>query len=380
MISPAWWLLARREAALLLRDAHGLAVLFLMPVTFVLVMSLALQPTLDERVGIGVYLDDQDDTELSGRLRAELEDLELLELTADEAEAQAQAILRITEGFEDALLAEDLERAGLRLEVDAALPADSRALLTIGVQQVAGRLVVEEFLIPPGEAGDWVTELPLQTVTTDPEGREVALPSAVEQNVPAWLIFGMFFAVVPLSGTVIRDRDRGMLARFRAAGVGAWDLMASRFATYGLVNLAQAACMVAVGIWLVPALGGGQFTVQGPWSALLVMILATSVAAVGFALLVAMICRTQLQAVATGGAVTLLMAAIGGIMVPAFAMPPVMQELSRLSPLNWALDGMVSTITGTGSWNEVAGHALALVTIGLICLIVAAMVFRRQEP
>jgi ABC-2 type transport system permease protein len=38
-------------------------------------------------------------------------------------------------------------------------------------------------------------------------------PTAAQQNVPAWALFGMFFIVVPLSGSLIRERQTGSLLR-----------------------------------------------------------------------------------------------------------------------------------------------------------------------
>src|SRR6266545_1050864 len=38
-------------------------------------------------------------------------------------------------------------------------------------------------------------------------------PTAAQQNVPAWALFGMFFIVVPLSGSLIRERQTGTLRR-----------------------------------------------------------------------------------------------------------------------------------------------------------------------
>ena len=38
-------------------------------------------------------------------------------------------------------------------------------------------------------------------------------PSSVQQNVPAWLIFGMFFVVMPMSALFIVERRDGTLAR-----------------------------------------------------------------------------------------------------------------------------------------------------------------------
>jgi ABC-2 type transport system permease protein len=47
----------------------------------------------------------------------------------------------------------------------------------------------------------------------------VRLPSSVQQNVPAWLIFAMFFVVIPVSSIFIIERQQGTLQRLRAMGL-----------------------------------------------------------------------------------------------------------------------------------------------------------------
>src|SRR3546814_4471968 len=47
----------------------------------------------------------------------------------------------------------------------------------------------------------------------------------------------------------------------------------------------------------------------------------------------------SLQATVAGGAISLLLAALGGVMVPKLVMPPTMQTLTQLSPMAWSLDG-----------------------------------------
>ena len=52
----------------------------------------------------------------------------------------------------------------------------------------------------------------------------------------------------------------------------------------------------------------------------------------------------------TFGAVSVVIAAaIGGIMVPVFAMPPVMQTISIFSPLSWGLNAFLDVFVRGGS-------------------------------
>ena len=55
-----------------------------------------------------------------------------------------------------------------------------------------------------------------------------------------------------------------------------------------------------------------------------------------------------------GGGINIILAAIGGIMVPKSVMPEAMRQLAELSPMSWALDAFLTLLVGHGSLNDVA--------------------------
>jgi ABC-2 type transport system permease protein len=142
------------------------------------------------------------------------------------------------------------------------------------------------------------------------------MPSAVQQSVPGWLVFGVFFVVVPLSNTFIRERQLGTLRRLRSTNLSRGTVLLGKLIPYFVVNQLQVALMLAAGSWLVPLLGGEALRMGGSWLALAAISTALSIAALGLALLIAVVSRTTEQATLLGGTGNILLAAIGGIMVP----------------------------------------------------------------
>ena len=78
----------------------------------------------------------------------------------------------------------------------------------------------------------------------------------------------------------------------------------------------------------------------------LLIVVATSAAAVCLALLIASYSRNFEIAAALGGGVNVLLAAIAGVMVPRMLMPSNLQTVSEWSPMGWALDGMQAVFLG----------------------------------
>ena len=380
--------LIRKELTLLLRDWHALALLFVMPTGFILVMSLALQDRFaaDQGVSIRYYLVDQDQSPASQglvqRLAAAPElkrvsDYAPLDTLRDRVRAdKSQFLVVIPQGFDAAL--DSATPLSVQEQSGPGVEPAVAELFTARLQGLLAELYLSKRL---GALG---TSMP------DPTGAQRLLhaeslytagarPSSVQQNVPAWLLFAMFFIAIPLSTTWVQERSQGTYARLRTMGVSPVQLLAGKLLPYLGITLIQAALMLAMGVWIVPLLGGGQLTLGHAPAALLVVILSSGFAAVSYALLVANLVSTAEQATIFTGVANLLMAAIGGIMVPRFVMPAAMQAISLHSPMAWGLEGFLEVFLRQGGVAAVVPWALHLLIFGLACLGLAALSMRLRH-
>ncbi|MEI7432405.1 MAG: ABC transporter permease, partial [Betaproteobacteria bacterium] len=205
--------------------------------------------------------------------------------------------------------------------------------------------------------------------------------SAVQQSVPAWLIFSMFFVVIPLSAIFITERRDGTLQRLKSQQVSFVHILAGKLLPFCLINQIQAVLMVLVGIYLVPLAGGEALALPDSWLALWLIALAVSFAAVGWALLVATLTRTSEQATVIGGVGNILMGAVGGIMVPKMVMPVAMQPLTALSPMAWALEGFHNVMLRNAGIDGILTCASALLAFAVVMLSAALLIYwQRSRP
>ncbi|MDR2926378.1 MAG: ABC transporter permease [Azoarcus sp.] len=393
----------KKECLALVRDWHALAALFAMPAVFILVMSLALADSLSgqREASLAYAVLDIDATPISRALDAQMGDTEALRKTpspSGEAEIRRQVRDReiafaviIPQGFAQQVGANQTPE--IRILSDPAVPAAMRG----GFRQIVETAVIRTWLAHVLERLGQSMMLPqlrhatervgppsiiAETVGRDGNG-SAPLPSSVQQNVPAWLIFSMFFVVIPISAVFIGERQRGTLQRLRAQRVSFGLMLAGKFAPYLFINQMQAVLMVAVGRWLVPLCGGEAFalpaTTQGI-AALLLMSLAVSIAATAWALLIASLARSSEQATILGGIGNILMGAIGGIMVPRFIMPGAMQQWTRLSPMDWALEGFHQAMLRQGGVADILPSFFALSCFGLAALAAAVFLNCRARP
>ena len=195
--------------------------------------------------------------------------------------------------------------------------------------------------------------------------------TAVQQSVPAWLIFGMFFVVIPLAGVLIQERNDGTLARLSTFGVSPFAILGGKLLAFMALNWVQLLLMLLVGRWLVPLLGGDALYLDLQFTWFLLMVFATSAAAVGLALLIGAYTRSFDHAAALGGGANVVLAALAGIMVPRPLMPAAMQTVSEWSPMGWALDGMQAVFLGAPDASQIVPKAVLLLLFASACLLIA---------
>ena len=354
--------IVRKELLLVRRDIHALMVLFVMPMAFILIMSLSLQETLgDEEVNrprIGWVAADGNAAwpfaGLPGFERVDFPDRQALFAAMAHDDLLAGLVLQ---GRSE----------GLAIHYAATTPKPLRRLLRMTVIQtlMAARLGVDATADPDA------LPLPLPVTEHEAAGDAAPQPSAVQQSVPAWLIFSMFFVVIPIATTFLQERQQGTLQRLRSLPVPANAFLLGKLVPYLLINQVQAVLMFVVGIWLVPAVGGEglQLPARGGWW-LVPVTLAVSLAAISFALLVATVVRTTEQATTVGGISNLLLGALGGIMVPTYVMPAAMRDVARLSPMNWGLEAYLDILLRGAEWQSIlpAVGKLLLLALGLFLL------------
>lgn len=369
-----------KEILLLTRDWHALLLLFAMPTAFVLVMSLALQNqfSAQSNVHINYVLMDQGaaHAQLAKNL-ATLKGFERIQTSAPRSvveqqvqQGEVQFLVVVPHDFGtatkppiDVYAAPDINAAVYRLFQASISEAVARSRST-GMS-----------MLPPGVASSTEPDseaVPVAMHTLYASGSASEKPNSVQQNVPAWLLFAMFFIAIPLSTTWLHERHQGTYARLRSIGLSAPMLLCGKLIPYLLLNLLQVVLMLLVGVFVVPWLGGDTLTLGQSWPALALISVAASLAAVGYALLVANLVTSSEQATLFTGVANLLMAAVGGIMVPRFIMPHALQVLSGYSPMAWGLDGFLDVFLRGGGLADVTGAALKLGGFAVVCLALAA--------
>jgi len=189
------------------------------------------------------------------------------------------------------------------------------------------------------------------------------LPNATQHNIPSWTIFAMFFVVLSLGSGIVREKRNGSFIRLKTLPTSYAVAIFSKQLTYLVVTLAQAVVIFALGAWLFPVIGLPPLHFPGDWAALIVVTLLCGWCAVSYAICIGVFAQTEEQANGFGAVSIVILAAVGGLMVPSFAMPGSFHLAMSLSPLHWCLEAYYGLFLEGGSLKDVWANILSLFLI-----------------
>ena len=79
-----------------------------------------------------------------------------------------------------------------------------------------------------------------------------------------------------------------------------------------------------------------------------------------------------------GGGGIILMAALGGIMVPAHVMPETMQHITWVSPMAWGLKAFQALLLNRSGLHGIVPYLALLAGFAAVSLAAAVVVYQRQ--
>ncbi len=376
-----------KEFLLVLRDKHALAALFVVPAIFILIMSLALKDAFnEERALISYAVVDKDLSSQSGKLLDMLGDNLLLNEQNLASESEVQFVITIPKGFKQQFSSESGGEKPLMIEAAADVKQDLLALFKsqlisafMQVQLETVKTNLEKYSPSLAQELDAISfderkVMRISFTALDSDEK----PNSTQQSVPAWIVFSMFFVIIPMSTIFISERKQNTLFRLLAMNVSLPLLFTGKIIPYLLINQLQVWVMIAVGMFLVPLFGAEALTLEGSVGALVLVSLALSLSAIGFSMLIAVIVESVEQATTIGGMINILLGAIGGVMVPKFIMPEFMQTFSNVSPMSWGLEGFLDVLLRREAIEAVLPEVVALTLFGIVLLAIAVMIFKMK--
>lgn len=381
------------------RDRAALIMAFVLPPLVFLIFSAVFSGATGEDVKLKVAVADLAHTPTSARLETAL--LADRDLRAERAAPESLAAVRaaVRSGHADAgvVIRSDLVAAGSPLVIlsdpsraiaaplteartrEAMTRSTPDVLLTRTIADLAPATgpLTDDQKLNVAMAVDQLVQDPTSGPKTEPlfEFQEVAGAKkgggTIAYYAGAVMILFALFSAVHAAVTLIDERRAGIADRILAGRAGMGPVVTGKFLFLCAQAAAQAGAIFATAqlVYAVPVSGH-----LGLW---LVTTAAAAMASGGLALGLVALCRTREQAQMLSTFVILILAAVGGSMVPRFLMPPWLQSVGWLTPHAWVIDAYQGLLWRDEGADMLYKPWLVMALIGLAGFIVAQAAVRR---
>jgi ABC-2 type transport system permease protein len=220
--------------------------------------------------------------------------------------------------------------------------------------------------------------VPIDEVPVSRDGSR-NIPNATQHNIPAWTIFAMFFVVISLGAAVVREKNSGSFTRLKTLPTSYLTALLSKQLTYLLVTFLQAVVIFSIGVWLFPLLGLSRLQLPADIGGLLVVTIICGWCAASYAIGIGVFAQTQEQANGFGAVSIVILAAIGGILVPSFAMPESLRFVMQISPLHWCLEAYYGLFLEGGNLKDILMNILPLLIITIAIQVLTLWELKRKN-
>jgi ABC-2 type transport system permease protein len=407
------FIIGLKDLKLVFRDKAALLFMLLAPFLLTLGMGFVtgrFSSTSNTGISnIPVILVNQDDGQLGNALVEVFQSTQLAELITpslltDPASARqsidenkACAAVIIPAGFTESIIPTDptLPVQVIQLEIysNPTTPTSAGVIKTIvdefisrvEVGRVSGQVAVSQLLsnqlIQPQEAMQVAQSIGVQGAEFASSNDAITLKTVsngggeIKFDILAYMAPGMalmflMFTVSNGGRTLLTERIQGTLPRLLVSPTTSAQVLGGKIFGIVLTGVAQMLILIIASALFF------QLKWGDPW-AVLALVLASVLGAVGWGLLITAIVKTPGQISAIGTAIMLTFGILGGSFVSSDVLPGWLKTLGMITPNSWGLSGFQTLAMG-GGLADILKPITALLVMGILLFVVSVYIFNRR--
>ncbi|MFJ2746352.1 ABC transporter permease [Streptomyces sp. NPDC087440] len=187
-------------------------------------------------------------------------------------------------------------------------------------------------------------------------------------------IFPLITMFLITSIATLRERTNGTLERLLAMPLAKADLIGGYALAFAVLALVQSALATAIAVWLL-----GLDVTGSPWLLLLVAVL-DALLGTALGLFVSAFASSEFQAVQFMPLVLFPQLLLCGLFTPRPSMHPVLEAVSAVLPMSYAVDAMTEIRTHSTLTATFLRDTTLVTAVALTVLLLGAATLRRRTP
>lgn len=186
--------------------------------------------------------------------------------------------------------------------------------------------------------------------------------SAMQYYAAAILVMYILFVGMLGTSSIIEEREQKTLMRLMSSSVTRAEIIAGKVLGLILLGIFDVSVLIlftrfAYGVDWGNSIGG-----------ITVLSLSMIFAASGLAMMIASLFKSSRTVFSAGPPIVMVMSFLGGSMLPIYIMPPVLQNIAKVTLNNWALNGYLSLMLDNG-FQAVVMPSIVMCAMGIVFLV-----------
>ena len=197
---------------------------------------------------------------------------------------------------------------------------------------------------------------------------EAVQKEVITSIVPGYIVMFVFFIMISMVSTFIKDRDQGIVARLASTPLPPSLYLFGKWIPYMYVVLIQIFILFLFGklVYNIPL---------GQPILLVVLSILLTFTVTGLGLALALFSKTENMGLAITQVISLGGAMLAGLWIPYDMLPNILQMISKLLPQYWAHQAFQDAMAGTLETMHLFQTSLILLGFGLISFIIALVCY-----
>lgn len=187
-------------------------------------------------------------------------------------------------------------------------------------------------------------------------------------------IFPLVTMFLVTSIATLRERTTGTLERLLSMPLGKGDLIAGYALAFGTIAVVQASLATGVAVWAL------DINITGsPWL-LLTVALLDALLGCALGLFVSAFAASEFQVVQFMPAVIFPQILLCGLFTPRDQMQPVLEAVSNVLPMSYAVDGMTEVLHNPDATGDFYRDLIVVAGSAVLVLVLGSATLRRRTP